>query len=220
MKRTIRNGFTLIELLVVITVIGILAAIVSTAVNHALVSAKETTCRTNLRTFGQALEAEFLEDLIIPSDLIITQHEMPPTQIASSARTAGLPMACLPRFSTRPPYTPPGSTTPTAHSSPTMSAPGSGTEMRSSKFLKPYCPLATPNPVFEVDPINEPKSRSFGIRTTMLGASLDQAGWVLAESELRHISGPEDLAARHRGYVHVYNQGGGVTRMLKEQVEF
>jgi len=216
MQRTTRNGFTLIELLTVIAVIGILAAIVSTAISHAIVSAKETTCRSNLRSLGQALEAEFLEDLVIPSDLMITQHEMPPTHVASSTHSAGLPLGCLPGFSSFH-----LATEDTAISSSPQSSPSTGgTAASSSKFLKPYCPLATPNPVYAIDPLNEPKSRSYGIRASALGQSLDQIGWLLAESELRHIQGPEDLAARHRNYVHVYNQGGGVSRLLKEQVEF
>jgi len=221
MQRTIRNGFTLIELLTVIAVIGILAAIVSTAISHAIVSAKETTCRSNLRSFGQALEAEFLEDLVIPSDLMITQHEMPPTRVASNVHSAGLPLGCLPGFSSFHLATEDTAVSSSPQSSPsTGGSTGGGTPLRSSKWLKPYCPLATPNPVYAIDPLNEPKSRSYGIRASALGQSLDQIGWVLAESELRHIQGPEDLAARHRNYVHVYNQGGGVSRLLKEQVEF
>ena len=53
MRRT--AAFTLLELLVVIAIIGVLAALVSYGVSHAMESARATKCAGNLRQLGMAL---------------------------------------------------------------------------------------------------------------------------------------------------------------------
>jgi len=211
-----RQGFTLIELLVVVAVIGILGAILTAAVNVGLVSAKETNCRSNLRTLGMSLESAFLEDLVIPSNLHITDLDGPQERVAQ-ARYAGLPLGCFPSF---PGLAPAPMDPSTGQHIPPTSGGAAPRAPAASMFKTPACPLAELNPVFAVDPQNEPQTRSFGVRFSMLGESLDQGGWLLAESNLRHIKGPEDLAIRHRGKVHVYQVGGGVASMTAEQVDF
>jgi prepilin-type N-terminal cleavage/methylation domain-containing protein len=49
-----RSGFTLVELLVVITIIGILVALMVPAIGSVRESARQTTCRNNLREIGHA----------------------------------------------------------------------------------------------------------------------------------------------------------------------
>lgn len=49
------RGFTLIEILVTTAALAILAAILSSATTHALVSAKKTKCASNMRQIGLAI---------------------------------------------------------------------------------------------------------------------------------------------------------------------
>jgi prepilin-type N-terminal cleavage/methylation domain-containing protein len=57
MKRNTRRplGFTLVELLVVITIIGMLMALLLPAVNAAVESARQISCKNNMRNLGIAL---------------------------------------------------------------------------------------------------------------------------------------------------------------------
>ena len=202
------SGFTLLELLVVIAVLGILFTFATVGVTQALESGRETTCKSNLRALGISLEQDFLEDLEIPVDIRIARAQ--DTWGSSDASeqnrvwTAGFPLlADLPPLPAPPPPPPP------------PPPPWNDDELAGLA-----CPLAPPNPVYDLDPINEPQVRSFGIRFEVLGASLDRAGWLLAESDIRHVKRREDLAVRHRGRLHLYHQGGGVVPVTADEVEF
>lgn len=62
-----RNGFTLIEMLVVITVIAVLAAVVSPMVFRNVGDAKTTAARAQIEIFGLALDAYRLDNDYYPS---------------------------------------------------------------------------------------------------------------------------------------------------------
>ncbi len=55
--RRARAAFTLVELLVVISIIGVLVAILLPALSRARESARDSTCKSNLRQFGVAMTA-------------------------------------------------------------------------------------------------------------------------------------------------------------------
>jgi prepilin-type N-terminal cleavage/methylation domain-containing protein/prepilin-type processing-associated H-X9-DG protein len=54
-RRTIWSGFTLVELLVVIAIIGVLVALLLPAIARAREASRSTTCKNNLRQFGEGL---------------------------------------------------------------------------------------------------------------------------------------------------------------------
>ncbi|HEY4984877.1 MAG TPA: prepilin-type N-terminal cleavage/methylation domain-containing protein [Verrucomicrobiae bacterium] len=61
MRRANRDGFTLIELLAVIGIIGILAALLLTALSLGVGTARRISCINNVRQLGQAIQ-EFVGD--------------------------------------------------------------------------------------------------------------------------------------------------------------
>lgn len=63
------RGFTLVELMVVIVLLGLLAGIVGTQVIPMLIEGTETTARTQLSVFRDALELYYLDHTRYPEDL-------------------------------------------------------------------------------------------------------------------------------------------------------
>lgn len=76
MKQASR-GFTLIEIMVVVAILGVLGLIVAVNVFPNLVTAKQTTARTNIKTLHQAVKSfqmhhsklpDQLEELLMPCE--------------------------------------------------------------------------------------------------------------------------------------------------------
>jgi len=68
MRRDNRDGFTLIELLVVIAIIGILAALMLTALTRGVGMARRIPCANNVRQLGQAIRQFVGENHVYPLD--------------------------------------------------------------------------------------------------------------------------------------------------------
>ena len=66
MQNKNRNGFTLIELMVVLAIIGILAALLLSAISHAKAKAQRIQCVNNLRQLGVALSGFVQEYQVYP----------------------------------------------------------------------------------------------------------------------------------------------------------
>jgi len=68
MRRPNRDGFTLIELLVVIGIIGILAALLLTALSRGVGTARRISCVNNVRQLGQAIQQFVGDNHVYPLD--------------------------------------------------------------------------------------------------------------------------------------------------------
>ena len=62
------KGFTLIELLVVIVILGVLGAVVIFSVRGVNNNSKESSCRTEKRTLGTAIEAYYAQNNAYAAD--------------------------------------------------------------------------------------------------------------------------------------------------------
>jgi prepilin-type N-terminal cleavage/methylation domain-containing protein len=68
MRRANRDGFTLIELLVAIGIIGILAALLLTALSRGVGTARRISCVNNVRQLGQAIQQFVGDNHVYPLD--------------------------------------------------------------------------------------------------------------------------------------------------------
>jgi len=82
------TGFTLIELLVVIAIIGVLIALLVSAISGARKQAKSTVCKTRLRTIGQglALYTNDNHDTLVPGRLPRLDENRWRTRIAGGVK--------------------------------------------------------------------------------------------------------------------------------------
>ena len=63
------KGFTLIELLVVIVILGVLGAVVIFSVRGVNNNSKQSSCRTEKRTLGTAIEAYYAQNSTYPTGI-------------------------------------------------------------------------------------------------------------------------------------------------------
>ena len=71
-KNYAQNGFTLIEMMVVIAIIALLVAMVTPAVTSSLRRGREAKCISNLRSFGLAWNANYIE---VTSNPLLPQED-------------------------------------------------------------------------------------------------------------------------------------------------
>ena len=83
------------------------------------------------------------------------------------------------------------------------------------------CADAPPNPLYMLDPKNQPKRLSYGILAYNQGVPKSSAWpWYLACSEYTSIRAPGDVAPRHRGKASIFHLEGHVTESAPEDLEF
>jgi prepilin-type N-terminal cleavage/methylation domain-containing protein/prepilin-type processing-associated H-X9-DG protein len=95
-KQHCRSGFTLVELLVVVAIIGVLAALLLPAVQAARESARQTSCRNNLKQIGLALQSHHAQHGAFPEGARMHAR--------SGQKSIGWHVLVLPHMDQRPLY--------------------------------------------------------------------------------------------------------------------
>ena len=76
-KQMMRQGFTLLELLLVICILGVLAALLGPTLSRAKMQGQNTTCISNLRQLGIALQSFVADNDAYPSIIAPTNGDYP-----------------------------------------------------------------------------------------------------------------------------------------------
>jgi general secretion pathway protein G len=96
LRRTHRDerGFTLVELLIVVTILGILAAVVTTSLIGLTATAKTNACAEELRTVQTAMDALMAKNNITT----VTAQAAPGTTLMTTAIGGSPPEALSPNY--------------------------------------------------------------------------------------------------------------------------
>ena len=196
----VRNrAFTLVELLVVVAIISMLAVVITTG----LLGFREGAI---LASCGQSLRGAGMEYFQNHHDL--DQFGLGAVSIPEEPEGAAgqkMPPPC--------PWCKPGGEPPEM-----PSVPDSGL---ASTVLNQNgkCPNASANAMYGIDPLNQPRVRSFGISERV--ASGRDWVWMIADSDFQTVAEREELASdRHAGRINVFFKDGNVAALPASEVAF
>ena len=197
------NAFTLIELLVVIAIISVLAIMTVTGLMGFKERAQTAKCGQNLRGAGMA----FFRDYHQMDSL--GMHNFHGTPVSTFTPTRGIFGAQgVPEC----PFCRPG---------PTPPGPEGPDRIPDTAALDVLglCPKALQNPMYSLDPDNEPEIRSYGVQQRI--ADGRRWNWMLADSNFETIVARSELATeRHDGKVNVFSKEGSVATYAIADIHF
>jgi len=214
--------YTLIELLVVIMIVAILVSLVMPSLETASEASHTSSCASNLRQVGIGISRIFLNKKL-PSSLNPFWKEDDLARNYHSNR----PYIQYAHFPPPPPPPPPSppSPSPEDNNSPTPTEGAAKFNLGVEDMLELFslgCPNVEENPSYELDPINEPKFRSFSFfKGNETRTYLNSWPWLISESSFSTIEDRSQLSNyRHNESVNVYFKDGRVELIKIDDVIF